>query len=685
MSSLEKSRESLREEFKKKDCIDNMRRGFERTIERIEETLSKEGELHRRYAKHVRDVRDEVIKNLDEDVKKTVSALKKSGFEVHGPFNATDAVEKVYELLDGEKFLVKSKSKVTKEIMLTEKLGGKGVEIVETDIGDRALQLYNRSRKGEGLPIEKPRHTSGPCIGFSRYDFAKVLEKAYGVKLEGLSPDELAMKEIALLREDVSKAVAKSKIGITGANAITMDGSVVLMHNEGNISKVSMVSQLDGSVTKHIIITSIEKILPTVQDAITKLNVESLYATGARPSYIEILTGKSKTADIERILFTGVYGPKEIHIVLVDDYRSKAAKSEFKEVLRCVSCGRCILNCPTYNCSGPAFGYKGYPGGIGTMFCALKSGAETATENGLFLCTTCGNCKVECPAEIETHELIPKLRANAVESRVVPETKKIVEVLEKNGNVYGEDNAKRLSNIRFKNSRDAEYLLFIGCNAAFKDNDTANTAIKLLDKIGVKYRILDDEGCCGEILKLVGELDAFKKLTNENRKAFEKTGLKKIITICPSCYDTLKKEFGDRYEVLHITEILAQNKDRFKLKKKNAKVTYHDPCRLGRYNDIYEQPRELIKSVNGVELVEPKRTKESSWCCGGGGGVLGLFPLLSMKISEDRFGQLDETKAEYILTCCSGCKANLDRAARKNKSEKKVMNLTEFLVENLEE
>ncbi|MFH1721027.1 MAG: heterodisulfide reductase-related iron-sulfur binding cluster [Candidatus Altiarchaeota archaeon] len=684
---FEKNIDNVRAEFRTANRLKNMKNGFDRMEERTAKTFEERGEQLRSDAEYIKKVRMEILANLEKNLKETVEAFKAKGFFVHGPYDAEGANKKVAELFEGEKFAVKGKSKVTKEIGLSKYLEGKGFEVVETDIGDRALQHFERFHEEMGLPPEKPRHASGPAIGMNRYDFAKVVAKAYDESFEGLTPDEVAAKEIRLLRQDVIRAYEKANIGITGANVLTRDGYAVIMHNEGNLGRVSMLAKSTGEKSKHIIITSIEKILPSLDDAIRKIRVESIYATGSDPSFLQIVGGPSKTADIERILFKGVSGPTEVHLVLVDNGRMAVAKDEeFRELLACVSCGRCVFHCPTYRSTGPAFGFKGYPGGIGVMQACLYPGdPEAAVENGLYLCTTCKDCALECPMDISAAEIIPKLRVKALEKNLFPDAKAMRKTLSKYKNVYAQDNKKMREGIERKGiSKKSDTLFFVGCTTAFKDQDTANTAIKILSNIGVDFTILDDEPCCGELLKLWGDEKGFEDIVKENKKVFKDARVKKIITACPSCYETLSTSLGDEIEVKHFTQVLAENLDKIKFKKgKKERVTWHDPCRLSRYMDVIDEPRKIINAIPGVEFVELKRSKEDSDCCGAGGGLFAAFSRLSYEIGKERFAQAEEAKVDTLITCCPGCKLNLKNVSDNKKSPIRVVNLPEFIFERL--
>jgi len=499
MDPLSQSRRNIDKEYGTINRILNQRAGIRRMIERTEKVLEAEGEQYRAYADYVKKVRTEVVDNLAEVVEEAVKNFAAKGFTVHGPADSDEACAIVDEVMAGERFAVKGKSKVTKEIGLTRYLEGKGATVIETDVGDRALQLFAKYHQQMGLAPEKPRHASGPGIGLNRHDFAKVVEKAYDTSFEGLSDDEVVEKEVRLIKEEVINAYENANVGIVGANALSAEGYAVLMHNEGNIGRAALVAKRTGEPSKLIIVTSVEKILPTIEDCITKTRVEAIYATGATPSFIDIVGGPSKTADIERILFKGVSGPSQVHLVLVDNGRLKVSKSRYRQVLTCVSCGRCIFHCPSYDKVGPALGYKGYPGGIGSLYCGLYNSPDEAAENGLFLCTTCGRCEVDCPMSIPTNELIVTMRSEVGFLDDVEFLSGIKASLGQFGNVYSRENSfvKELAADPRVNPK-SQRLLYVGCSIAFKYGRTAKAALNLLDKIGLDVQVTADEACCGE-------------------------------------------------------------------------------------------------------------------------------------------------------------------------------------------
>ena len=198
-------------------------------------------------------------------------------------------------------------------------------------------------------------------------------------------------------------------------------------------------------------------------------------------------------------------------------------------------------------------------------------------------------------------------------------------------------------------------------------------------KEGIDFIVLkDDELCCGSPVKNAGEPRAFKELAEKNFKVFKNHGVGKIITNCPACAVVFKKDYaeilGEKWdiEVQHITEIITPKKEI--TNKESKKVTYHDPCHLGRSMGIYDQPREII-SGQGLELKEMELCRNKSYCCGGGGGVKSNFSDLSNAIAKDRVNQAKKTEAEILITSCPMCFANL----KENSDDMEVKELSEIL------
>ena len=213
-------------------------------------------------------------------------------------------------------------------------------------------------------------------------------------------------------------------------------------------------------------------------------------------------------------------------------------------------------------------------------------------------------------------------------------------------------------------------LYFRGCTAREKEMDIAEATEKLLKISGVDFHTLDDEKCCGSVLLRTGFID---EATEQIRKNTEILKGEKIITSCAGCYKTLKDDY-EGLDVIHISQLLDEliKEGKLNLSKKDLDVTYHDSCHLGRHSNVFDEPREVIKSA--ANLVEMENIRENSLCCGAGGGVKSAYPEIANQMASSRIEQAKETGCRTLITPCPFCKLNLEN------DDLEVLDLTEFLV-----
>jgi L-lactate utilization protein LutB len=365
----------------------------------------------------VRKIRQYSIDHQDELKDIAVKKLRDNGIEVIYALNSTEALEAIYDLVKNEKNVAKSKSNTASEIGITDFFRKNGINLIETDLGDRIVQFTNK---------KKSSHPIGPAAHLNVEDIARIISEKLN---EEVKSDPQQILEIVKL--DVLKGIKKCNVGITGANSLAaQDGSLIMVHNEGNISLVSLLDT-------HIIIVGIDKLVRTIEEAISVVKLETIYATGkTAPAYMNVISSPSKTADIEQIILNGMYGASRVVVILLDNGRSQALK-ECPESLLCIGCGSCIVTCPIYNVLGYEFGYNRHLGGRGVVFSRYLRDKQISFKSGLFTCTLCGQCTLDCPLEIPTNHHIEELRRQSVNSGIFNEKQKeISQNIRRNGSPF---------------------------------------------------------------------------------------------------------------------------------------------------------------------------------------------------------------------------------------------------------
>jgi len=635
-------RSKMKKLIEEQDSLDGMRSAFKTIQDRQRENLHLIRDIEKR-KERLRRVKSDSVGN-DEMFRGAVERLKENGFRVEFAKDEDQAIEILLREIGGERLVVKSKSNISKEIDLTHRLGEEGIEVIETDLGDRIIQI-------SGLD---PVHPTGPAAHLTRYRVAEILSGHFKKELPP-EPDVLA----EAVRQELDGYLRKAKVGITGANAITaLEGAAVIVHNEGNVTRCS---QAQG---KHIILASRDKILPDLDEAINQVKLQTFYATGKLTSaHIDIISSPSYTADIEKKIFKGMHGPKEIVIIFIDSGRKAMGRSE---ILQCIGCGNCLLACPVYDLLGPAFGTKGHQGGIGIALASKQKSARDAAEKGLYLCVSCGSCKERCPVAIDIRKDIFDARGICGEEFLTEGQRSALSSIGNYDNPWMQPRAARAKWAKdLKLPERGEVLFYPGCSQSLLQPEVAKKTVELLRKAGISPAYLGQkESCCGSLARKLGDEEAFKRQITKLIGQFSKAGAKKVIVSCPGCLNSLNvgKEItgAKNIEFVHVTQALPKSKKRKKASKgATLRVTYHDSCELGRGLGIYDPPRELIAAIPGVELVEMERNRENSDCCGSGAGVKSGYPELSDAIAKNRIKMASKTGASVLLTSCPWCYENL--------------------------
>jgi len=296
----------------------------------------------------------------------------------------------------------------------------------------------------------------------------------------------------------------------------------------------------------------------------------------------------------------------------------------------------------------------------------------TVSEDELWACTACMACEEACPVYIEQIVRNIDLRRYLVlvETKFSSEVRLTLKNLQTNNNPWGMSRGARaewtkgLGVKTFSEVADLEILLWVGCCGSFdaRNQKVATSMVKILQASGVQFGILsNEEGCCGDPARRIGNEYLFQTTAEANIKILNKYGVKKILTLCPHCLHTLKNEytqFGGEFQVIHHTQFLTEllSTGKLKLTKPiNKVITYHDSCYLGRANQIYEAPRKILHSIPGLNLIEMKRHRNRSFCCGAGGGRMWMEEHIGTRINQMRTDQAIQTKATLVGTACPYC------------------------------
>lgn len=370
----------------------------------------------------------------------------------------------------------------------------------------------------------------------------------------------------------------------------------------------------------------------------------------------------------------------------------------------CTECGRCQDACPAFATDKPLspksliLDLRDYLHSNGSR---LRSGEIASSgdaspliggaikEETLWSCTTCMACMEECPVFIEhVPKIIDMRRYLVMEEGRFPETmQQAVRSLEARGHPYPGTTASRLDWCRgldvkiLSQAGSADYLYWVGCSTALntRNQKIARAFSQILQEAGVDFAILgNEEHCTGDPARRIGNEYLFQTLARQNISVLKSRQVKKIVTTCPHCFNAFKNEypqFGASFEVYHHSQLLAQLIKEGRWKPSGGlegKVTFHDPCYLGRYNDTYNEPRQVIAARPGVKIVEMRQHREKSFCCGAGGGMMWIEEPKERRVSNVRARHALESGSDILSVACPFCMTMMEEGIKSEKSESKV-------------
>jgi Fe-S oxidoreductase len=339
----------------------------------------------------------------------------------------------------------------------------------------------------------------------------------------------------------------------------------------------------------------------------------------------------------------------------------------------CVECGRCTEHCPA-NLTGKILNPKEMALGTRRYLNDFGAGSEEPllglhlSQEAAFQCTTCGSCEFQCPVGVQHLPLIIGLRRGAVNTGKWEDDygTTLFLNLERNGNALGFASSERDKFIQKRElpifDGSQEYCLWLGCMGAYdpRGREIIAAFADVMRHVGATFGVLRKEKCTGDPARRLGNDLVFGQLAEANLETLRQSGVKKIVSICPHCVRTIAqdwREFGDPPAIEHHSEFMARHLDKLPSSAHREKVVYHDPCYLGRYRNVYDEPRNVIAKF--AEAVDPERARERSFCCGAGGGLAFLGEEKGKRVSLERAEQLAATGASTVGTACPFCNTML--------------------------
>ena len=550
--------------------------------------------------------------------------------------------------------------------------------VVETDFGERMVQLTH----------SHPSHLIAPAIHLTKEDAARVF---------GTEPDVQAIQRHA--RESLRQKFIDAQVGISGANfAIAETGTIGIVTNEGNADLTTTLPPV------HIAVFGIDKLVATLDDAVAILRMLARSGTGQRmTSYVNWITGPSRSADIEQTLAIGVHGPREMHCVVIDNGRTQMrADPVFADALTCIRCGACSNACPPFMAvSGHQFGYI-YNGPIGLVLTPFHHGLQ-ADELPQSLCAQCNACQDACPVDIPLPRQILEHRRHSGKT------------LRKRAllDLWSHESAARAAlragapfNSRLSGrplrsrlpaaSGDADappVTIFSSCTVDRMAPDQGVALAAILDHAGFRVLLPKAQWCCGLVAANAGDFDKGAALAQDLARSLVRSE-GRIVTPSTSCYAALalevpewgedsadRRTVADRLE--HATgfvlNLLQQRPDLVRRDLPRVRVAYHDSCQSLRALDLHDEPRAVLAAC-GYEVVD---LPDIANCCGFGGTFSFDWPEVADRLLEWKLKALAETGCTVLASDNPGCLVHIAEGAKRRRLPLRVAHILELVAERL--
>ena len=666
----------------------------------------------RQLVSEVADMKDETLKRLDEYLEQFSRKAAEAGVIVHYAKDADEANRIINDI--GKKAgctrVIKTKSMTAEETHLVHAMVNEGFEVTETDLGEWIIQLRD----------EPPSHMVMPAIHLSRYHVRDLFSE-----VTGREEDEDIEKLVKVARNQMRRKFVEGEMGITGANfGVAETGTIGIVTNEGNARLVTTLPRV------HVALLGIDKLVPTVGDALSQIKVLTRNATAqVITSYITWVTGAN-------VCGAGTGPRKEVHFVLLDNGRREmVADPLFSQVFRCVRCGACANVCPVYRLVGGHKMGHVYIGAIGLILTYFFHGAENA-KHLVQNCINCEACKDICAGGIDLPRLIKEIQARIQDRDGHPLPSLLLSKIMRNRKLFhtllrtakwaqkpvaGKDGFLRHLPMMFFKEHDFKALptiaekpfrdiwleikprvakpkvrvgLFSGCVQDFVYPEQMLAAVELFAAHDVAMVYPMKQSCCGLPVQMMAEKKISRDVALQNLNAFAGEDVDYIVTLCASCASHLKhnypvlledepklaeqaRSFGDKVIDLSsfVHDVLAVAPEDFVGDGK--KVTFHAPCHLCRGLGVHEAPRNLLRTAG----MDYRQAAEEEVCCGFGGTYSAKFPELSAQLLNNKLDNVEKTEAELLVTDCPGCIMQLRGGLKKRDSNIEVKHTVEALAE----
>jgi iron-sulfur cluster protein len=629
------------------------------------------------------------LDRLPELIEQFKTRLEAVGGKVHFAKDAAEARDIIAQICwnagtmqpkSGPMIVTKVKSMATEEIELNPFLEALGMEVVETDLGERMVQLTHT----------RPSHLIAPAIHLTKEDAANV----FGT--------EATVEAIQLhARNSLRQKFIDATVGISGANmAIAETGTIVLVTNEGNADLTTTLPPV------HIALFGIDKVVATLDDAVAMLRMLPRSGTGQlMTSYVNWITGPSRSADIEQSLAIGVHGPREMHCVIIDNGREKMRGDPiFRDALTCIRCGACSNACPPFMAvGGHQFGHI-YTGPIGLVVTPFHHGIDEADLSNA-LCTQCNACQEICPVDIPLPRQIlehRKVGRKSLRKKALLGLWKRPEMADRmlragapfSGLVPG---TPRLTRVPYRDrvkpsDVDGEPLtIFASCMVDRVQPLAAVALERIATAAGFNVGFPKGQWCCGLIAANAGDFKGGAALhTALSESLVNSKGL--IVTPSASCFGAFTLDAPDwgaavsegvrsrmRDSTRFVLDLLTNNPELVNANPMSLKIAYHDSCQSLRQLGLKSEPRRLLEAA-GYEVVD---IPDIANCCGFGGTFSLEWPRVASRLAQWKLDAIVKTGCAVVASDNPGCLMHIEAAARGRHMPLRVAHVLELVAERL--